>query len=154
MLRGDEEKARWKNLIALECTPSLYPYWDAIYGLGIETSWNTLVEAGSLAHLFGAKYQSYKVLTVDLITALEVSYMDKKEDEVSKFNLSRAKINAVRKPVLRYMLKSLVYLPFAHTKGRKVKDLSECAEKVNDYYMDETFLSAEFIVAMEKSLLE
>ena len=31
------------------------------------------------------------------------------------FNPFRAKINSIRNPVLRYMMKALVYFPFGHT---------------------------------------
>ena len=36
----------------------------------------------------------------------------------------------------------------------EVRDLCEYAEKVKDHYMEETFLSAECVVAMENSLVE
>lgn len=36
----------------------------------------------------------------------------------------------------------------------EVMELSEYAEKVKDHYVDETFSSAESVIAMENSLLE
>lgn len=36
----------------------------------------------------------------------------------------------------------------------EVRDLSEYAEKAKDHYMEETFSSAECVVAMENSLVE
>ncbi|KAL1557028.1 hypothetical protein AAHA92_12569 [Salvia divinorum] len=53
-LKNDTEKAKWKTLVGLERSPSRYPHWGAINGLGIESSWNTIVEAGSLKHLFSS----------------------------------------------------------------------------------------------------
>ncbi|KAL1550815.1 hypothetical protein AAHA92_18733 [Salvia divinorum] len=166
-LKCEAEKAKWKQLAKLESSPSRYPAWGALHGLGIESSWKELVEAGSLTYLFSRKFDSYKALTVEFLTTLHVEYKDGKIEYISfrllnqtqvltldefnslfhllgedeegcseepedydrdsfwnlitedgtRFNPSRAKINAVRNPVLRYMLKSLVYLPFAHTEA-------------------------------------
>ncbi|XP_047978618.1 uncharacterized protein LOC125220492 [Salvia hispanica] len=169
-LRGKEEKTRWAALAPLDSMPSRYPVIDLITDMGIQTSWEALLEAGHLNFLFSHRYGSYKVLTLEFMSTLQLNYINKALasitfrldnvehtltlaefnsifhlleeneegyiEEPQDYNMnnfwgritldeatssqgpicapSRAKLNFIRNPVLRYMAKALVCLPFAH----------------------------------------
>ena len=59
-------------MASLDSLPSRYPNWGTLNGLGIQQSWDVLVQAGHLQHLFSLKLGSYKALTVEFFTTLTV----------------------------------------------------------------------------------
>ena len=73
-LRGKEQKARWAALAPLDSMPSRYPVDHLITDMGIQASWETLLEAGHLNFLFAHRYGSYKVLTLEFMSTLQLNY--------------------------------------------------------------------------------
>ena len=55
-LRGKDEKTRWAALAPLDSMSSRYPVNDLITDMGIQTSWEALLEAGYLHFLFAHRY--------------------------------------------------------------------------------------------------
>ncbi|XP_057778967.1 kinesin-like protein KIN-5B [Salvia miltiorrhiza] len=88
-------------------------------------------------------------LAMEQIAAILSTLTSKRTDMVSKASRCFEESSTEESKKLLQELSNM-----QNVLSSEVRDLSEYAEKVKDHYVDETFSSAECIVAMENSLLE
>lgn len=90
-LRNDKEKAQLKNLSPPTSQPSRYSSLAVIKGLGIQQCWDTLVR-GRLLPSFPWEVCSYKALTVEFLSTLQLIYSDEEELEAITFRHTKKEI--------------------------------------------------------------
>ncbi|KAG6386636.1 hypothetical protein SASPL_151804 [Salvia splendens] len=82
-LRTDEERQRWNKLVRLNVQPSRYPDWQTVQDLGIRDNFEELCTMWKLSALFDKPQDSYRAITLEFLSTLNVRMKGKEVDSIS-----------------------------------------------------------------------